>query len=1217
MRFLQVTDGGELSLTEDLGESSTPYAVLSHTWGHKNDEVSFHDVENRTEKTEKTVKSKAGYTKVSFGIRQARVDGIDLFWVDTCCIDQNSSAELTEAINSMFRWYQKAAKCYVYLSDVRVDPNLQSSTSRSWEPAFRSSRWWRRGWTLQELLAPTVVEFYSVEGIRLGSKETLEALINEITEIPLSALRGATLDTFTVDQRLQWAKGRRTKRCEDEAYCLLGIFGVFMPPIYGEGDDNAYRRLLDEIDRASRNQYNGRLGPYVLTTRPEQTRTAPVFGNNLLPLGLPMGSGVDQRNNAFAALKKRSPQHLSCEVDKYWNYFKKYNYDKALSRASIAATGSWNWFTSHADFCKWSSSAVRPVKDPPQFFWVIGSTGTGKSALAAYTIEILRKRQPTSSNGTPLVLYSLHEVPNNQNSSQMICVLIHQILEWHPSLREAAYLRDMGAFGHLTYHWNRPTTHLWPLLKSLLTQALNHVDTIFIVLDEVYRLDFEPQKEFIEQLRSCEGDIRILLSWRPSSGRHSSDDTLLAEGKPNAVILDLEDDQCAMSGIDSDLDHYVRVELQSAAFEHFSEAVKVQTLKSLRQSAGFTFLTTSLTLAWLSMAQSKDTDQILAQLSCFPVDIEEIYKRLLDGLRHICDDTSVIPEVLKALMFGFESYTLAEMTAVVDWFRYDAGHRISPKDLRFALGHCRPLITLRGKTERIQFCHRSARSFLLSYLSALSPQDSFSMNSKYSHQQLASMCLSIMVSMKHVKWPPKRLYYGDLLQPIFNQKLLSGYAFRHWYRHLHAACQSKTFGDLSRELVENVRQFSRLWMEPDTDTESLRHVIINLGEVSGAEDFQRKLHRFELFCALGLTSFVQAILDSKVKIINIPVFKKRFEKALALSIKHGHLETAKMLIKRYKITCLDGPAYNGLLLATARLGMRELMELVLKLRKREPMEVNMAHGAAVLTGNRDVYQALSKGKAFQGQGRWGETILHALFSERSTNLSGTDLSDAARVRMLVTQQGIDPNVKEQSMGNTALHLACWNGFGPVAVDELIAAGANTLSQNKFGWTPLHLCVRYGRFETTELLIKKGGRALVEKLTRNRNSALHWATETMSANTCFDSLCCPVLYQREIYEEQRIRSVKLLLENGANHLLMNARGEPAGRKALSGPSGQALLKSIQAFSNIERVSTHAQLSDSETVGERSPGEWEPSPLMTSESDSDILTDTARSWSVAGA
>lgn len=249
MRLIQICDDGSLSLTKDIiSDSDVPrYAILSHTWGSDDEEVSFADM------TVGTGQGKDGYRKIEFCAEQSRADGLQHFWIDTCCIDKSNHSELSEAINSMFRWYQRAAKCYVCLSDVdRVDDNTtcESETTAlesKLEREFRASRWFTRGWTLQELLAPASVEFFGARARWLGSKRSLEAPISEITGIAIDALRGETLSSFTIDERMSWSRGRNTKRPEDRAYSLLGLFGVHMALIYGEGEANAFERLRREI----------------------------------------------------------------------------------------------------------------------------------------------------------------------------------------------------------------------------------------------------------------------------------------------------------------------------------------------------------------------------------------------------------------------------------------------------------------------------------------------------------------------------------------------------------------------------------------------------------------------------------------------------------------------------------------------------------------------------------------------------------------------------------------------------------------------------------------------------------------------------------------------------------------------------------------------------------------------------------------------------------
>jgi hypothetical protein len=245
MRLLHYNEYGELDLVSFNEPSIPPYAILSHTWG--NEEVNFAEMQNNNGK------DKQGYEKIDFCGRQAQRDGLQYFWVDTCCIDKTDNAELSHAIQSMFRWYQSARRCYVYLSDVSIRGEVDNALDQpTWEPAFRASRWFRRGWTLQELLAPSIVEFFSQEQERLGDKASLKSWIHKITGISYEALDGAPLYQFSVDERLQWKGDRETTREEDGWYSLSGIFGVEMTPAYSEGAARAFGRLWDKICKLER-----------------------------------------------------------------------------------------------------------------------------------------------------------------------------------------------------------------------------------------------------------------------------------------------------------------------------------------------------------------------------------------------------------------------------------------------------------------------------------------------------------------------------------------------------------------------------------------------------------------------------------------------------------------------------------------------------------------------------------------------------------------------------------------------------------------------------------------------------------------------------------------------------------------------------------------------------------------------------------------------------
>ncbi|CAI6240642.1 unnamed protein product [Periconia digitata] len=241
------------------GESVPPYAILSHTWG--SEEVTYQDMVAWISREEKcSIHQKRGFFKIERACHQAFHDGLEWVWIDTCNIDKSSSSELSEAINSMFQWYRNAAVCYVYLEDIKYD-DLEPSegVARYKLEVLRSARWFSRGWTLQELIASEKINFFctvpeNTQWWFIGSKETESKYLAAITGIDRAVLEDPDLlPTVSVARRMSWAARRQTTRPEDIAYCLLGVFQVNMPLLYGEGA-NAFIRLQEEILKDSEDE---------------------------------------------------------------------------------------------------------------------------------------------------------------------------------------------------------------------------------------------------------------------------------------------------------------------------------------------------------------------------------------------------------------------------------------------------------------------------------------------------------------------------------------------------------------------------------------------------------------------------------------------------------------------------------------------------------------------------------------------------------------------------------------------------------------------------------------------------------------------------------------------------------------------------------------------------------------------------------------------------
>lgn len=230
---------------ESFSASKIPnYAILSHTW--QEEEVTYDDI-TCSNALRPAYKRKKGWQKIVGASKKAQEQDFDYLWVDTCCINKASSAELSEAINSMFQWYRSAAICFAYLPDVAYESSYHGKGYAN----LSASRWFTRGWTLQELIAPRQIEFYGQEWQYIGNKSSLRSKLSSITGIEAEVLSDPTLVYQTsVAQRMSWAARRQTERQEDIAYCLMGLFDVDMPLIYGEGM-KAFIRLQEEILKVS------------------------------------------------------------------------------------------------------------------------------------------------------------------------------------------------------------------------------------------------------------------------------------------------------------------------------------------------------------------------------------------------------------------------------------------------------------------------------------------------------------------------------------------------------------------------------------------------------------------------------------------------------------------------------------------------------------------------------------------------------------------------------------------------------------------------------------------------------------------------------------------------------------------------------------------------------------------------------------------------------
>jgi ankyrin repeat protein len=449
MRLLKLSGDDEFSFTKDILDKNEipPYAILSHTW-QEDQEVTFDMFSNDESK------SKAGYDKLRFCAQQAKHDGLEYFWVDTCCINKADAVEFQDAINSMFGWYQKATQCYVYLVDVSTKKREAGSENfeYTWEPAFRRSRWFTRGWTLQELIAPHSVKFFSKEGTWLGDKKSLERQIHGITGIPLRVLQGAPLDNFSKEDRLSWLQGRHTTRKEDRAYSMLGIFGIFMVPIYGEGEEHAFKRLHREIVES--------LGIKVLSLDNDQRR---------ILLDSLRFDQIDARQMTI-----KNAHAKTCK-----------------------------WLLTKPEYVDWLDTTKAGEHG---FLWIKGKPGTGKSTLMKFALAHARKLKDRT-----IISFFFNARGENMEKSTIGAYrsLLLQLLEKHPTLQcvfDSACLSSSSI--KPAYEWA-----IEPL-KSLLEQAVQNLRESSIVcfidaLDECEEEQVRDMIQFFERVLSVSPGIRF------------------------------------------------------------------------------------------------------------------------------------------------------------------------------------------------------------------------------------------------------------------------------------------------------------------------------------------------------------------------------------------------------------------------------------------------------------------------------------------------------------------------------------------------------------------------------------------------------------------------------------------------------------------------------------------------------------------------------------
>jgi hypothetical protein len=475
-----------LNLEEFQGDNTPPYVAASHRW-FRSSEATYQDVRDRRNT------NSDGYHKVEAFAQYIRnnIPHVKWLWIDTCCINKDSAAELSEAINSMFEWYRNAEFCLAYLADV------DTTASRS---SLEKSEWFKRGWTLQELLAPRTVLFVTSRWQFIGFKGAvvsgdcwakigcdLEETIHRITSIPVRVLHdyGTSID-LSVEEKLTWMEGRTTTRQEDMSYALYGILDVTLGANYGERHEGARQRLLAAIHQRDN----------IALQRAEQYRKITHW---LSP--------PDPETNHESACQRHEP-----------------------------LTG--DWLLRDARYLAWKSGSVRSL-------WANGKAGCGKTILCSTAIEDTRMHSQLARNVGHVIFYFSFSDSHKQTYRNLVVSLVAQLCNKEPGL---SMLRQA---------YEKPERSQLGLdeLQRILHSSVASYDELFLHLDG---LDECPEVEDVrqtvldgvQQLLTRAPNVRVLVTSRDLPDIRSRMEAL------SATQLNI-----AAETVDADIGRYVSSQL--------------------------------------------------------------------------------------------------------------------------------------------------------------------------------------------------------------------------------------------------------------------------------------------------------------------------------------------------------------------------------------------------------------------------------------------------------------------------------------------------------------------------------------------------------------------------------------------------------------------------------------------------------------------------------
>lgn len=1074
-------DQGFFSLIQFTDDNVPSYGILSHRWLSDDQELKFADVDAPTD----ACKQKRGYAKLVFCAERAKQDGLEYFWIDTCCINKDSSEELREAIASMFRWYARADRCYVYLIDVAARKRNHDSTETEWLPAFRNSEWHRRGWTLQELIAPRIVEFWSYDGVCLGDKSlpSLGPEVSSITNIPVAALHDFQPRLFDPVDVLSWGHSRRTQRGEDQAYSMMGLVGVSIAPLYGEGKDNAMRRLEVEI---------GSVTSYRL--QEERHKSCKLPGTICLTSHVG-GLCEDKACRPCQAIRRerrnRRLETLRIET-------------AGMRRLNIttARHNTCDWVLQLPEYQRWEKHDPSETSHEQAFLWLSGKAGAGKSTIVKFLLDFAEKNKDSHETIISF-FFNARGKESEKSTLAMWMTLVCEVLSAEKDLLDTLDAVAPYAKGGV----------------DNLQWTLTNLTSVFLMV--IRRLGRRQLRCYIDALDECEEDqIRAMLMVFQDAVFDAQDSNVSLKvcfasrpypnvSVPHAMVVTLKDQQGHADAIatyvksrlhmgDSRLMKEIRRCILQKSNGIFLWAVLVVPILNVEIDRGRPFaLTEKLDQIPVQLNQvfaqilGRDQVNVDEMLLCFqwilfaqrPLAPNTFYFAMMSGrenhpLSVEWISESISTDSIKQYVYS-SSKGLAEVTSQLPGDEILSEDEISPGDVIFP----------RYET-RVQFIHESVRDYLLKEGGLCELwQELGSDPVGKSHHRLLNCC------MMNFNSAPLDYISASIQQFGFFEYTLDG-VFYHAER-----CNSRLFmeGFLQNLDLKRWRKYSLfshaslLYILADKRCANLIRLICRDGPQIGQEGGNLLYPLFAAGCRSGLCSSynetVCALLDPQ-ELRNFPgldwneqnVF--HFRHPLLQALGEQRNDIAQMILKArdLKFDARSATERNvlsyaveadcqGVIDALVSTGEFESM-----IDQKDDRGMTSLHHAGKAGIAHMVELLCSKGADLNARDHLGNTPLHHSVNEATTqallnagadvnavnNHSATPLhysaqAGAAHMIELLHDRGADMDAQDEN-GHSPLHHSV-NG---VTTQALLDAGVNVNSVNNYGATPLHYAAEAGR-----------------------------------------------------------------------------------------------------------------------------------------------------------